>query len=99
MFADDEKPIDEKCSCSTCATYSRAALHSALCLGLPAAATLVSNHNVAYMQQLTYDMRCAMQDGTFEPWVRQFMLEQYPDKNYPQWVVDALAHVGLHLLL
>lgn len=95
--ADDQRPIDSRCTCPAC-KYSRAALHSALCLGLPAAATLVSLHNVTYMQQLTLDMRCAMRDGRFPEWVQAFMLEQYPDKAYPEWVIDALRHVHIELL-
>jgi queuine/archaeosine tRNA-ribosyltransferase len=98
VFADDKRPIEEACDCETCKHYSRAAVHSALCLGLPAGGILVSLHNVAYLQRLTYTMRQAIREHQFTAYVQDFMLQQYPDRQYPKWVVDALAHVDITLL-
>ena len=67
-------------------------------LGLAAGATLVSVHNVAHMQQVTYRMRCAIRNGRFSEFVQEFMLEQYPTRDYPSWIRDALAHVEITLL-
>jgi queuine tRNA-ribosyltransferase catalytic subunit len=96
--AGDLRPIDAQCQCCTCRDYSRAALHSALSLKLPAASTLVSLHNVAYMQNLTFKMRQAIQQGKFVSFVQTFMLQQYPDRGYPSWICNALKHVNIHLL-
>jgi queuine/archaeosine tRNA-ribosyltransferase len=73
-------------------------VHSALCLGLAAGATLVSVHNVAYMQRLALRMRVAIRDRKFEGFVQQFMLQQYPGRDYPEWIVDALRSVTISLL-
>lgn len=93
--AEDERPIDAACQCATCRGYSRAALHSALCHSTPAGPTLVSVHNVAYTQNLTRRIRAAITAGEFPGFVRQFMRTQHGEGGSPQWVRDALAHVGI----
>ena len=98
VCAGDVRPIDPDCECSTCRNYSRAALHSALNLKLAASATLVSVHNVAYMQALTYGMRRAISEGRFVPFVQQFMLQQYPARKYPEWLRNAMEHAEIDLL-
>lgn len=50
------------------------------------------------MQNLTLRMRRAICSGTFNDFVQHFVLQQYPSKDYPQWLVDALAHVQISLL-
>jgi len=35
--------------------------------------------------------------GTFPEFVRKFFLGLYPKQDYPNWVVDALNSVGIHL--
>ena len=43
------------------------------------------------------DMRNAILDQTFPNFVKEFMSLQYPKKNYPTWVVDALNDAGITL--
>lgn len=96
--ADDVQPLDPNCNCEVCKKYSRAYLHSILSKSMAAGAILISQHNVAYMQNLTYSMRQAIRDGVWTKFVQDFMLVQNPKKNYPGWIVDALNHVGIELL-
>lgn len=96
-FAEDTRPLDSSCPCPVCRTYTRAYLHATLCKNLPAGATLVSQHNVAYMQNLTLAMRAAIRDGALPQFVRDFMRQQFPGARYPGWVVDALRHAGIEL--
>lgn len=42
-------------------------------------------------------MRQSIIDGTFVEFVQNFMSQQFPDKNYPGWVTDALKEVGITL--
>lgn len=47
--------------------------------------------------KLMADIRQSIRDDRFPQFVREFFLEMYPTKNYPQWAVDALASVDVHL--
>jgi queuine tRNA-ribosyltransferase catalytic subunit len=94
--ADDLRPIEEGCPCETCSNYTRAAIHAALSTGAPAGATLVSTHNVAFMQNLTFAMRKAIKEGTFPTFVKNFMEGQFSG-DYPHWLRNALKHVGIDL--
>lgn len=95
-FAEDFRPIDEKCECSTCRRYSRAYLHSIATVET-VACNLISIHNIAYQLRLMRTVRENIVAGTFVPFVRDFMDAMYPDKNYPTWAVDALKAVNLDL--
>lgn len=48
--------------------------------------------------RLMQDMQNSILDQTFPDFVREFMLLQFPKKNYPTWVVDALTDAGITLL-
>lgn len=43
-------------------------------------------------------VRQSIIEGRFPDFVRSFMLAQYPAKDYPGWVVDALRSVEIELL-
>lgn len=43
-------------------------------------------------------MRESIKQDKFPEFVQHFMKTQYPDKNYPQWAVDALQSVEITLL-
>jgi queuine tRNA-ribosyltransferase catalytic subunit len=96
MCAEDVAPIDSSCPCEVCRSYSRAAIHAALCNNTAAGATLVSIHNVAYTQDLTCALRQAILAGTFADFVRRFMATQY-GSDVPQWIRNALGHAGIEL--
>ena len=38
-----------------------------------------------------------MISGKFPEFVKKFMQDNFPDKNYPKWVLDALAAVNVKL--
>ncbi len=96
IFAQDFRPIDDQCSCSTCARYTRAYLHSIATVET-VACNLLSIHNVAYQLRLMRAVRESILEGTFPPFVRNFMSAMYPDKIYPAWAVDALRSVNIDL--
>ena len=47
-FAEDQRPIDAACGCTTCRRYSRAYLRHLFSSGEPLAATLLSVHNLTF---------------------------------------------------
>lgn len=62
---EDNNPIDEKCSCTTCQKYSRGYLHHLLKAKELLAFQLISIHNIYYMNQVVADIREAIKDGSF----------------------------------
>lgn len=96
-YADDLSPIDPKCSCYTCRHYTRAYLH--LVAGKDSiGATLLSYHNIAFLIHLTREAGVAINEGRFTQYVQDFFVSYYPDKKYPQWIVDALRSVSIELI-
>ncbi|KAA8495052.1 Queuine tRNA-ribosyltransferase catalytic subunit 1 [Porphyridium purpureum] len=90
----DPRPIDQECSCPVCAKYSRAYLHALTPKDGTVAAQLITLHNICYMTQLMRSARQAIILDKFPQFVRDFMLKQYPRRNYPAWAVEALESVG-----
>ncbi len=71
-FAEDTAPLDARCSCPTCATYSRAYLHHLIRSGEILGALLLTEHNIGFYQQLMQAMRNAIAAGEFKAWAAQF---------------------------
>eukprot|EP00201_Polytomella_parva_P017196 CAMPEP_0175059630 /NCGR_PEP_ID=MMETSP0052_2-20121109/12539_1 /TAXON_ID=51329 ORGANISM="Polytomella parva, Strain SAG 63-3" /NCGR_SAMPLE_ID=MMETSP0052_2 /ASSEMBLY_ACC=CAM_ASM_000194 /LENGTH=396 /DNA_ID=CAMNT_0016325201 /DNA_START=80 /DNA_END=1267 /DNA_ORIENTATION=+ len=90
-LAKDFRPLDATCECATCRRHTRASLHHVVTRGLPSVATLVSLHNVAYMQRLAKDLREAIKGHSLGTFVRGFLKDMYPKGDVPQWVRDAMA--------
>ena len=62
-FAEDSEPLDSRCSCSVCSTYSRAYLHHLVKAQEILGAMLMTEHNIAFYQQLMQAMRDAIGSG------------------------------------
>ncbi|XP_021921473.1 queuine tRNA-ribosyltransferase catalytic subunit isoform X2 [Zootermopsis nevadensis] len=95
-YAKDFQPIDEGCDCSTCERYTRAYLHTIVTVE-PVACHLLSVHNIAYQLRLMLSIRESIEQQRFPEFVCKFMANIYTNKEYPQWIVDALAAVNIHL--
>ncbi|HEY6814613.1 MAG TPA: tRNA guanosine(34) transglycosylase Tgt [Croceibacterium sp.] len=70
--AEDTGPLDERCACPTCASYSRAYLHHLQKAGEMLGAMLVTEHNLSFYQQLMQAMRDAIGEGRFAAFAAQF---------------------------
>jgi len=92
VYFEDGRPIDEKCKCQACwgglgggegggkttrLYTSRSALHRLSKAGNPLAATLLTHHNIAYMMSLVRGMRCAIIEGKFDEFVRNFLIKHF----------------------
>lgn len=75
--AEDEAPLDARCSCGVCAVYSRAYLHHLVKSGEMLGAMLTSEHNVAFYQQLMQAMRDAIADTRFAAFAHQFRRDYF----------------------
>ncbi|MBO6609153.1 tRNA guanosine(34) transglycosylase Tgt [Altererythrobacter sp.] len=70
--AEDTGPLDEKCTCNVCQTYSRAYLHHLQKSGEILGAMLVTEHNLSFYQQLMQAMRDAITGGNFVEFASEF---------------------------
>ena len=71
-FAEDQGPLDGRCTCPTCSSYSRAYLHHLIKSSEILGAMLVTEHNLSFYQQLMEAMREAIGAGTFAAFARAF---------------------------
>ena len=69
---DDPRPLDETCTCPTCARYSRAYLHHLARVGEILGARLNTLHNLHYYQMLMRGMREAIEAGALATFVQRF---------------------------
>jgi len=74
-FAEDSAPLDERCTCPTCATYSRAYLHHLVRAGEILGAMLMTEHNLSFYQQLMQAMRDAIAEGRFAAFAAEYRRE------------------------
>ncbi len=64
QFKEDTKPIDDSCNCQCCTGYSRGYLHHLLKAKEILAQTLITAHNIAFMNRLMQNIRnCLEHDG------------------------------------
>jgi queuine/archaeosine tRNA-ribosyltransferase len=49
------------------------------------------------MLHLMRRLRQSIIDDRFEAFVKTFMLQQFPGRDYPQWAVDALSEAKVAL--
>lgn len=76
VYARDKRPIDETCDCYACRTFTRAYLRHLITAKELLAGTLLSIHNLRALIRLMETMRLAIQDGSFESrvpeWLKQW---------------------------
>ncbi|WP_086607465.1 tRNA guanosine(34) transglycosylase Tgt [Erythrobacter donghaensis] len=71
-FAEDTGPLDARCHCPVCTTYSRAYIHHLVKSGEMLGAMLVTEHNLSFYQALMQGMRTAIAAGTFADFAAAF---------------------------
>jgi queuine tRNA-ribosyltransferase len=67
--ADDPAPLDPRCACPACRSFSRAYLHHVVKAGEIIAAMLLTWHNLTYYQDLMADLRVAIAENRLRPLV------------------------------
>jgi queuine tRNA-ribosyltransferase len=70
--AEDAAPLDERCPCPACASYSRAYLHHLTKAGEILGAMLTTEHNLTFYQQLMQAMRKAIGEARFADFESDF---------------------------
>jgi queuine tRNA-ribosyltransferase len=69
-YKDDTRPVDERCSCYTCGTYSRAYLRHLFLAGEMLYAMLATRHNVRRYLDIMVEIRHAILMGSFPEYMR-----------------------------
>ena len=72
MYARDEHPIEDGCTCYTCQNFSRAYLRHLIVAKEMLAGTLLSIHNLHTLLKLARDMRQAILEGRFTTFAANF---------------------------
>jgi len=75
--SEDTAPLDERCACDVCANYSRAYLHHLHKSGEILGAMLLTEHNLAFYQQLMAGMRSAIAEDRFTLFAADFRLDYF----------------------
>ncbi|MFC3174346.1 tRNA guanosine(34) transglycosylase Tgt [Novosphingobium bradum] len=75
--AEDTGPLDPRCSCDVCANYSRAYLHHLHKSGEILGAMLLTEHNLAFYQQLMAGMRAAIAEDRFAVFAADFRRDYF----------------------
>lgn len=68
VHATDLRPIDDKCPCYGCRTFSRAYVRHLFKAGEILALQIASVHNLTFYLWLVGEARTAIQEGRFGPW-------------------------------
>jgi queuine tRNA-ribosyltransferase len=76
--AEDPEPLDPRCACPVCSTYSRAYLHHLTKAGEMLGAMLLTEHNLSFYQQLMQAMRDAIGDRRFDAFTQDFLRDYLP---------------------
>ena len=71
-FAEDAGPLDERCQCPICTTYSRAYVHHLVKSGEMLGAMVVTEHNLSFYQALMQAMRDAIAADAFASFASTF---------------------------
>jgi queuine tRNA-ribosyltransferase len=74
-LAQDNRPIDEACSCYTCRTFTRAYLRHLIVAKESLAGTLLSIHNLHALIQLVSDIRESIMDSSFESKIQSWLAQ------------------------
>ena len=68
----DERPIEEGCGCPACTRHTRAYLRHLLKAGEMLAQRMLVMHNLYFYNHLMEKIRCALEQGTFAQFRRQW---------------------------
>jgi queuine tRNA-ribosyltransferase len=71
-YARDFRPLDPRCGCETCRTYSRAYLRHLFSAGEMLGPRLATVHSLYFYLHLLEEMRQVIRDGAFDRWREEF---------------------------
>ena len=79
-FERDFGPLDPKCDCYTCRTYSRAYLRHLFKEGETLSQMLLSEHNLRFLSHMCENIRTAIEEDRFTEYKRDFYSRYYNEE-------------------
>ncbi len=77
----DNKPLDEKCTCYACKNHSRAYLHHLVKANEILGSMLMSEHNIFYYQDLMKEIRAAIEEKNFDKFATDFFQKNTAEES------------------
>lgn len=65
IYKQDNNPIEQDCACTTCEGYTKSYLHHLLKAEELLALSLISIHNISFMNRLMKSIRIGLKEGTY----------------------------------
>jgi queuine tRNA-ribosyltransferase len=81
VMKEDSRPIDEDCECYTCRNFSRAYLHHLFRAKESLGGTLVTIHNIHFMNRLMKDIREGVKQDRLDAVEKEYVHESLKDKH------------------
>jgi queuine tRNA-ribosyltransferase len=75
--AEDTAPLDQRCNCPTCGTYSRAYIHHLIKAGEILGPMLMTEHNLSFYQQLMQALRDAIAESRLAAFAADFRRDYF----------------------
>jgi queuine tRNA-ribosyltransferase len=72
-FRNDRRPLDDTCTCTTCARFDRAYIRHLVKADELLGFRLMSLHNVHFLVALMRDARTAIREGAFTSWSAEWL--------------------------
>ena len=79
-YKEDKKPLDDSCGCPAC-KLSRAYIHHLIKCNEILGATLLTQHNLWFYQDLMRDIRTSIEQGHFQEFKEQFVAKYTQEKK------------------
>ena len=76
-FKEDFTTLDSKCNCYTCKNFTKAYIRHLIVANESLGARLLSIHNVAFLEKLTYDIQEAIKNDNLLEFRKEFLKEYY----------------------
>lgn len=74
-YARDEAPIDEECNCPVCKSHSRGYIRHLLKANEMLGMRLAVMHNLYFYNNLLAEIRCNIENGSFEDYKNEYTVK------------------------
>jgi queuine tRNA-ribosyltransferase len=83
-FADDQRPLDERCTCPTCSAYPRSALRHLFIANEVTSVVLLTVHNLTFFLSLMQMAREAIMAGRYGRFRQRFITRRNHNGTEPR---------------
>lgn len=96
-YSSDFNPIEYLCECIACKSTSRSYIHFSLDFN-PLSLSLISAHNVHFMNKIMKFIRESILQQKFELIVNYILFRHFKSSQFvPKWIFEALKNTGINI--